>query len=65
DQEMEIVQRLFRLADVGFPLTPKQLRKCVYSYCEEKEIETPFDSTNAIAGKKMAQMLFETTHTGS
>lgn len=51
-QETELVNRLFRLAGVGFPLTPKELRKSVFLFCKEKNIETPFKEDNGSAGRK-------------
>lgn len=36
-QESEICERIMRLAEVGMPLTPKVLRRSVFSYVEEKK----------------------------
>lgn len=51
DQENELKQRIFRLCDVGFPLTKKDLRKAVFQFCEENKIQNPFNSSKRTAGK--------------
>lgn len=45
-------QRLVRLCNVGFPLTPKVLRSMVYEFGEENEIPNQFNEKTGKAGRK-------------
>lgn len=51
-QEIELVSRVVRLADVGFPVTPKVLRRCVYIFCEKNNIKQRFNEIKGCAGRK-------------
>lgn len=33
EQEEELCKRIIRLSEVGYPLTAKVLRRCVYNFC--------------------------------
>ena len=46
-QEGELITRIIRLANVGFPLTPKVLKKCVFQFCSENKIDHPFNNGSA------------------
>lgn len=50
--EMELVSRIVRFADVGFPLTARALRRCVYIFCEKNGIEQRFNEIKGCAGRK-------------
>ncbi|XP_063241735.1 uncharacterized protein LOC134541920 [Bacillus rossius redtenbacheri] len=52
EQEVQLVARITRLADVGFPLTVKVLRKCVYTFCEKNRIKQQFSVMKGYAGRK-------------
>ena len=53
EQESELKNRIFRLCDLGFPLTHKAVRRAVYQFCEEYEIENQFNREQKIAGMSM------------
>lgn len=59
DLEKELIERLFRRCDVGFPLTPAQLRKSVFIYCKQKNLEVPFNSGTVVAGRKWFRLFME------
>lgn len=54
-QESELCRRIFRLADVGMPLTSKVIRRSVHEYCLRNGIATPF-STKGLAGRKWLKL---------
>jgi transposase-like protein len=49
-QEEELKKRIFRLCDVGFPLTAKGLRKAVFQFVEENNTANPFNKERRVAG---------------
>lgn len=51
EEEEELCQRIIRLAQVGYPLTTKCLRLCVYKFCLEKGLKNLFKN-NGMAGRK-------------
>lgn len=42
EQERELCNRIFRLADVGYPLTSRMLKLNVFKYCQENGISNKF-----------------------
>lgn len=42
EQENDLCERIFRLADVGYPITHKMLRMNVFKFCEENSIPNNF-----------------------
>lgn len=57
-QESELCQRIFRLADVGMPLTSKVIRRSVYEFCQKNHIPNPF-SNKGIAGRKWLELFLK------
>lgn len=57
--EKELVRRIHRLADVGMPLTPKCLRRSVYSYVSMKGLKHPFSLNESLAGKKWLRLFLQ------
>lgn len=55
DQENELENRIIRLSEVGVPLTPKQLRRCVYNFTKANSIENKFNVQKEMAGKDWFQ----------
>lgn len=55
EQEIELCERIFRLADVGMPLTAKVIRRSVYEYCQKNNIPSRFDN-KGIAGRKWLKL---------
>ncbi|KAK9744430.1 DDE superfamily endonuclease [Popillia japonica] len=51
-QEKELCRRIFRLAEVGMPLTQKVLRRSVFTFVEENGLNHPFSIQNRLAGRK-------------
>lgn len=51
DQENYLCNRIFRLADVGYPLTSKIIRLCVFRFCKENKIPNNFSMKKQIAGR--------------
>lgn len=51
EQEEELSRRIVRLAEVGYPLTNKILRKCVFTFCEENNLNHPFSTEKKMAGR--------------
>ena len=51
----ELCSRITRLAEVGYPITPKILRLCVYKYCKENNIKHQFSDIKQIASYKWAR----------
>ncbi|XP_072380502.1 uncharacterized protein [Diabrotica undecimpunctata] len=50
-QEAELVQRIIRLSQIGYPLTARVLCKCVYRFTELNNIPNPFQESKGIAGR--------------
>lgn len=51
DQERELSSRIIRLAEVGYPLTSKTLRRCVYNFSAENGIPNKFSTMSKMAGR--------------
>ena len=56
EQEQELCSRIFRLADVGMPITGKLIRRSVFSYCEENNITHSFNANTQKAGRKWLRL---------
>ena len=52
EQELELVSRIVRLTDVGFPVTAKVLRRRVYIFCEKNDIKQRFNDIKGCEGRK-------------
>lgn len=50
-QENDLVKRILRLADIGYPVTPKIMRHQVYKYVKNNEIKNNFSSETKLAGR--------------
>lgn len=50
-EESELARRIVRLAQVGYPLTNKIVRKCVFTYCKQNNIPNIFSKEKEIAGR--------------
>lgn len=50
-QEMELGGRIVRLAEIGYPITSKVLRRCVYRFTSVNNIPNPCRRTNEMAGR--------------
>nr|XP_023026974.1 uncharacterized protein LOC111514962 [Leptinotarsa decemlineata] len=55
EQESELCEIIFRLADVGMPLTSTVIRRSVHEYCQRNGIPAPFTDKN-IAGRKWLKL---------
>lgn len=51
EQESELSQRIVRLSQVGYPLTPRVLRACVYRYAKTNNLTNPFRNDKEMAGR--------------
>lgn len=58
EEESELCRRIFRLADVGIPLTSTVIRRSVYEYCQRNGITSPFDK-KGIAGRKWLKLFLD------
>lgn len=52
NEENDLENKIIRLADKGFPLTPKSLRRSVFRYVEQKKIEHCFNKETRLAGRE-------------
>lgn len=59
DQENELCRRIFRLAEVGMPLTPNVLRRSVFTFVEENGLKHPFSPQNRLAGRKWMALFYK------
>ncbi|KAI5725143.1 hypothetical protein M8J77_011509 [Diaphorina citri] len=59
EEEQLLVERMTRLADVGFPMRPKVLKKMVFEFCEENEIPHQFNETKKSAGKHWLKLFLK------
>lgn len=50
-QEKDLVERILRLASVGFPITSASVRRSVFTYCLKNKIKNPFNQFRRSAGK--------------
>lgn len=51
-QENDLVEKIIKFAQKGFPLTPRVLRRCVYKFCEMHNIPHKFNREKQLAGKE-------------
>lgn len=51
DQEHELAKRIVRLAEIGYPLSNKIVRKCVFNYCVQNNLEHKFSQEKKMAGR--------------
>lgn len=49
-QEQELSNRIIRLSNMGVPLTPKSVRRSVFSYCKKNQIASKFNDQTEMAG---------------
>ncbi|XP_050298658.1 tigger transposable element-derived protein 1-like isoform X2 [Anthonomus grandis grandis] len=59
EQERELCQRIFRLAEVGMPLTQRVLRRSVFSFAEEHSPNHGFSQTTRMAGRKWMHLFYQ------
>lgn len=59
DQELELCARIFRLADIGMPITGKFLRRSVFNFCMLNSITHPFDVKKRAAGRKWLRLFLQ------
>lgn len=52
EEETDLENKIIRLADKGFPLTPKSLRRSVFRYVEQKGIRHCFNRETQLAGRE-------------
>ncbi|KAJ8896304.1 hypothetical protein PR048_001648 [Dryococelus australis] len=52
EQEIDLSRRLFRLANVGMPITGNVLKRSVYSFYKENIIINPFNPLKRKAGRR-------------
>lgn len=57
-QERELCQRIFRLAEVGMPLTSKVLRRSVFTFVEQNGLKHPFSPETRLAGRKWMNLFY-------
>lgn len=50
-QERELSTRIIRLAEVGYPLTSRTLRRCVFNFCTQNGIQNKFSTMSKMAGR--------------
>lgn len=50
-QERDLKKKILRFAEIGFPMTPKSIRRSVYSYVETENINHRFNREKKIAGR--------------
>jgi hypothetical protein len=51
-QESDLVERIIRLARVGYPLRPPGIRRFVFKFCMDNHIRNPFSKSGKTAGKR-------------
>lgn len=52
NQQAELCSRIFRLADVGMPITGKLLRRSIFTYAEKMGLKHKFSQKTQMAGRK-------------
>lgn len=52
DQEKDLEERIIRFADIGFPLTPLVMRRCVFTFVEKHNIKHRFNKEEKLAGRE-------------
>ena len=56
EMEDELCSRIFRLCDIGMPITSKFLRHSVFNFCILNNIKHPFDIQKRSAGRKWLKL---------
>lgn len=51
NEEKELVERIIRFCDIGFPLTRKMIQAYVYEYAIQNNLENQFSKTRQMAGR--------------
>lgn len=51
-QENDLVEKIIRFAQRGFPLTAKVVRRSVYRFCEQLNVNHKFNKEKQLAGKE-------------
>ena len=51
-QQAELCSRIFRLAEVGMPITGRLLRRSIFTYAEKMGLKHNFSQANQLAGRK-------------
>lgn len=59
EQEEELCSRIFRLAEVGMPVTSRVLRRSVYTFVEENNIKHTFNKITRMAGRKWMHLFYQ------
>lgn len=59
EQELELCRRIHRLADVGMPITPKIVKRTVFTFCTMNEIKNPFNNNVGSAGRKWFKLFMQ------
>ncbi|KAJ8718882.1 hypothetical protein PYW07_016438 [Mythimna separata] len=49
-QEKQLVEKIKNLSSIGFPLTPKFIRKYAFDFCIENNIKNKFNISTGLAG---------------
>jgi hypothetical protein len=57
-QEKELFKRINKLAQIGYPITLKIKRICVFTYCEKNNIPNPFLREKGMAGRAWLEVFF-------
>ncbi|XP_068086236.1 uncharacterized protein [Anabrus simplex] len=52
EQEEDLEQRIIRFCEIGFPVTPVIMRRCVYKFVEKHNIKHPFSKVSQLAGRE-------------
>ena len=55
--EQKLIQRIFRYADIGLPLTSKMIQHYVFEYVDKNGLEHPFTTNEA--GEKWFRLLMQ------
>lgn len=58
-QEMDLCNRIFRLAEVGMPITGKVIQRSVYTFCSQNNVKNPFDTQSGLAGRKWLRLFLQ------
>lgn len=57
-QEKELCGRIFRLGEIGMPLTDKVLRRTVFTFAEQNNLSHRFNTDSQMAGRKWMKLFF-------
>lgn len=59
EQEVDLENRIIRFSKIGFPLTPKTMRRCVYKFVVKHNIKHPFSETEQMAGREWFRLFLK------